>query len=502
MEGVKMFKSSRKILLLVGICIGAVVGLSLGLVFIFSPRPSLSPSPDRQLPTMIGADADLFLFVDLGPELDQLPGIERFPLKAREVGSQMAFSVTGVAEKHFHFILVIATKDARTTKLMLHEWWGQLQATGDVDITETSYRGVNITVIESWPYELEENTVAGLLSHLLNLYLNNKEYYALIGRYLLVSSDLNTLHQTIDLIKDGGPSLQESQDFQLAQEVLPRDYNIMFYGREMDKLVDRWLGGLGFLVPDSLAGGISILDSGMVIHLDVGLPKLGSVQGASLEEVAALIPKDPTYFLLGRNLKTWWQYTRAKALERWGWEFAEALAALEFKRGFSLDRNVADWMENDFALVTLTAPPDLLLFFEIPSRRSVAQHLDTVFSGLQAAGKVTIDKTIIEGVQATLIKDARGERFSPGYLAVERFSPGYLFLGNEYLVIGSTVGALKEAVLVYEGRSASLQEWSWYEEILSTLPQERRWTVYLNYSAFPTVDESLEAFLQWLATDL
>ena len=175
-----MFKSSRKILLLVGICIGAVVGLSLGLVFIFSPRPSLSPSPDRQLPTMIGADADLFLFVDLGPELDQLPGIERFPLKAREVGSQMAFSVTGVAEKHFHFILVIATKDARTTKLMLHEWWGQLQATGDVDITETSYRGVNITVIESWPYELEENTVAGLLSHLLNLYLNNKEYLSLI----------------------------------------------------------------------------------------------------------------------------------------------------------------------------------------------------------------------------------------------------------------------------------------------------------------------------------
>lgn len=205
-----MFKSSRKILLLVGICIGAVVGLSLGLVFIFSPRPSLSPSPDRQLPTMIGADADLFLFVDLGPELDQLPGIERFPLKAREVGSQMAFSVTGVAEKHFHFILVIATKDARTTKLMLHEWWGQLQATGDVDITETSYRGVNITVIESWPYELEENTVAGLLSH---LYLNNKEYYALIGRYLLVSSDLNTLHQTIDLIKDGGPLCRRAKTF-------------------------------------------------------------------------------------------------------------------------------------------------------------------------------------------------------------------------------------------------------------------------------------------------
>ena len=159
-------------------------------------------------------------------------------------------------------------------------------------------------------------------------------------------------------------------------------------------------------------------------------------------------------------------------------------------------------MEREFALITLTTPPHLLLIFEIPSRRSVAQHLEVIFSGLQYARKVTVEEDVIEGVEATLIKDERGGDFRPGYRFVEGFSPGYLFLGDKYLVIGTTIDALREAVLVYKGQRPSLQDCSWYNDILAALQQEGGWTAYLNLDALHTVGESLSAFFHWLAIDL
>lgn len=407
---------------------------------------------------------------------------EVFPWLGPEIALGVRDLISGCPEwMGPEYIALIGTMDKQASQAAFDNWIGRWRA--DVGGSEEEiYRGIVI-------YENFEQSSANPPCVRYRCYAHTDEYI------LVAMSDLPLVHQTIDLILDGGPSLWDDSNFQAARAKLPQQRVGMLYcnleTQVLPYLLDQGYStqmatSLASHFPPYAAASLSFAEGGK-LKLDVHAPTqqgiLSSVAGqAAPLDTARLAPGDTLLFFSLQNPGLFWQEISRFATEL-GFMSSDFDDRFQDDFGFSLGDDVFSWMTGEVGYADMNGwfvghgYPRALFYAEIEDQDLVTQKLNKLFAALQNAG------ASVETQEVTLESDADGtmHQVPATLVSIEDvpFTPGYLFLGN-YLVVGSSEYELRSALDAYFAPETSLAQNPDFQAVVSSLSPERTWLGYFN----------------------
>ena len=529
-------------------------------VFVVLQPPSAEPS--EQTAKFLPADTQVYFSLNLRPGAGQLTKfrdiLERFrehpnfrdseddALDAIEdeigidlleevlpwLGPEIAVAVIDVVESATVagaggvplVVAFLGTQDPDQSEAIIEDLLSYAEEVGDVGFEFDTYRGFSV-------YSQEE-----------------EEFFhvAVTDEYVLLSTDLDLLEETIDRIEEGdvSDSLFESERFQEARDAVPDPRFSMLYvdtesiwrdarrllpselRRQLRDLVDDF-------IPEWAALTGAFMERGVKLVVSIPTPAKALETPPTINSLAfaQLLPQD-TMALLAFAFEPDLDPLRDQLedliigdldIDDLGPELYEGIAdefdldiseettfsdildelldRFDDAFGINLEKDVLDWMTGEISLALL--PTDFrglttdplgaavelaaLIQFDTDKRRNVVNVMEDLLGLLEDALELDSDGISYGGGEGAVFD--LSEAFG-----TTAYQPGYLIL-DDHLIIASTEDALELAGDINDGQEDPLAEEPEYLRLLKEAPGTRNPLIYVN------IREIIDAVVRTLDPD-
>ena len=495
------------------LAIGAAVGVG---VYFFIQTQSLSHPPEETA-KFLPEDTALYVSVNLRPGADQL-------MKARDVLALFQENPK-FQEKLDEVYEDIEEETGIDVEQDLLPWLGPEIAVAiptfedivdepelvafightDAAAAETFLRKLLHSDAAPSDLEYEERVTRGHLTFVLDPSDDLGIHIALADDYIVVATGAETLESTLVRLDAGGsqdrPSLFDNPGFQEAREAAesPR-FGIIYvdppgiaeFGVD---IVEGLTGGLGDFddqLPEYIVASASFVDGGMRFSssFDDGGIRFSSSFDDPARDLdllyvpatdnslgsAGLAPEDTLALVSFVGVRDAWESFRDGSADFL--YLGEALDEIEAETGIDVERDVFGWMTGELA-VALLLPGGVLfgadeihanVYVEFDDRAGAVSGMERIVGALEDAG---LEPRAVEvaGADATVVD--LGENW-PSSL-----TPGYLVL-DDYVVIGTTLTSLRQAVDAGSGEVPSLRESPAFRRAMAAAGDATDFLVYGN----------------------
>ena len=349
---------------------------------------------------------------------------------------------------------------------------------------------------ESGEMEYEEGVTRGHLTFVVDTSDSFNTHVALTDDYIVIATGVEALESTLDRMDSGQgparPSLFDNPGFQEALEAAesPR-FGIMYVdvagiidqvGDAFDEDIADSLEDFGDQLPDFLVASSSFIDEGIRVSTSFDYPAQNQLLvPASTNSVgsAGLASEDTVALLSFVGVQEGWERFRDEATDLPELDLDEALDEIEDEIGIDIERDIFSWMTGELAFAMLlpggvsfsTDEIHANVYVEFDDSTKALSSMEKIQSAMEDGG-VDFHVVDIDGTDAVII-DMGDEQ------GLANLTPGYVVL-DDYVVIGTTLTSLRQAVEVERGDISSLRESSAFSRPLAAAGNKTDFMMYAN----------------------
>ena len=349
---------------------------------------------------------------------------------------------------------------------------------------------------ESAGTEYEEEVTRGYLTFVVDPADDFSVHIAVTDDYIVIATTEGMLESTLDRMDSGQdrdrPSLFDNPGFQEAREAAesPR-FGMMYLDvagifdqleDDVDEEIAEGLGGLSDRLPDFIVDSSSFIDKGIRISASIDYPALDQLFVPALTNSvgsAGLAPEDTVAFLSFVGMEDAWESLERGDTDLLGMDLDEAMGEIEAEIGVDLEQDIFSWMTGELAFAMLLPDGVSLsldeihanVYVEFDDRAEVLSGMKKIQDAIEDEG-VEFRVVDIEGIYA-VVTDVGDEEGLPN------LTPGYVVL-DDYVVIGTTLASLRQAVDAERGDIASLQGSSAFSRPLEAAGGSTDFLMYAN----------------------
>ena len=357
---------------------------------------------------------------------------------------------------------------------------------------------------ESGETEYEETVTRGHLTIVVDPSDDVSGHIALTDDYIVIAVGAGRLESTLDRMDSGQDraSLFDDPGFQEAREAAesPR-FGLMYvdiagiidqageaFGEEIvDSLQD-----FSDQLPDFIVASSSFIDKGILFSTSFDYPiqdQLFVPAANNSLGSAGLAPEDTVALLSFVGVQDAWERFRDELTDLPDLDLGEALDEVEAEIGIDIEENIFGWMTGELAFAMLLPGGVSLgldeihanVYVEFDDKAKALSSMEEIQGALEDSG-VEFHIVDIEGTDAVVV-DLGDQQDLPN------LTPGYVVL-DEYVVIGTTLTSLRQAVEAERRDIPSLRESSAFSRPLEAVGNSTDFMVYGNIRRI--VEEALD----------
>jgi len=424
------------------------------------------------------SDEQAALFQSMGTDIDFTEDIR--PWVGLEFGVAFLNAEETVRRQDPAAVFAIATRNQSKSDAFLQKLREQQELNG-ANFEQEEYRGIPVTYQLDWQGEAELS-------------------YATFNGFVVLTTDLKTMHQTIDLAQGRGQALARDENYKSMLAGLSGNragYVYLDWGqltRALSEDLDLPGGRHPLGAARRVAASIGLTGDGIrfdyVLAYEPGqltpAQRTGMEQPANPHKALNVAPGQTFAYLSGQNLQLVWDEIKELAGVK-----AQDLEEVRYELGIDLERDLFSWMTGEYAIALVPDPtgffgdPDtplnLLLLIEAEDRDLVERKMALVADALAYSSGDVFETQKIGGIQVQAMEDDYGEGFI-----------GYGFVGD-FLVIGTSRNTIEAAATA---RQSPLSDNTTFNKTCSPLPDKNNGYFYLDveqatniiYAAFSAYD--------------
>ena len=344
--------------------------------------------------------------------------------------------------------------------------------------------------------EYEEGVTRGYLTFVLDTSDDFNTHIALTDDYIVIATGAETLESTLDRMDSGQdqarPSLFDNPGFQEAREAAdsPR-FGLMYVDAAgiIDQLEEGFdeevvdsLEDFSDQLPDFIVASSSFIDEGILVSTSFDYPiqdQLFVPAVANSVGSAGLAPADTVALLSFVGVQEAWERIRDEAGDLPDLDLDEVFDEVEAEIGVDMDQDIFGWMTGELAFAMLlpegvsfsTDEIHANVYVEFDDRALALSSLEKIQAALEDGG-VEFQVVDIEGTDAVVV-DLGDEEGLPN------LTPGYVVL-EDYVVIGTTLVSLRQAIEAGRGDIPSLRETSAFSRPLAAAGNSTDFMIFGN----------------------
>ena len=450
-----------------------------GIYFIIQLR-TLSQPPEETA-RFLPEETSLYVSVNLRPGVDQLMKARevlalfrenpRFEEKLDELYGEIE-TETGidVEEDLFPWLgpeiaLAIPTFEGIAGEMELVAFIG----TTDTAAAESFLR--KLLAVAGTDYE--ETNARGHLTFVVDPSSDYSPHIAVTDDYIVVATGAGTLESTLDRMDSGKnrdrPSLFNNPGFQEAREAAesPR-FGIIYvapagiarFGEDIVEGLAGGLGGFDDQLPDFIVASVTFIDRGIRVSTSFDYPaqdQLFVSTSANSLGSAGLAPEDTLALVSFVGARDAWESFRDEDADLLDLSLDEVVDEIEAEIGIDIERDIFGWMAGElaFAMLLPSGVPFTMdeihanLYVEFDDRAEALSGMARIRDALEGGG-LESRAVDFEGFDGVVIELGDGD-------GLPNLTPGYVVL-DDYVVIGTTLTSLRQAVDAERGDTPSLRE--------------------------------------------
>ena len=359
---------------------------------------------------------------------------------------------------------------------------------------------------ESGEIEYEEGVTRGYLTFVVDTSDGFSTHIALTEDYIVIAAGAETLESTLDRMEsvedEERPSLFDNPGFQEAREAAesPR-FGLMYVDiaeiidqveEGFDEEIVEGLEDLGDQLPDFIVASSSFIDKGIRLSASVDYPaqdQLFVPASANSVGSAGLAPEDTMAFLSFVGVQDAWERLRDEVSDLEELDLDGVLDEIEAEVGIDIEQDIFGWMTGELAFAMLlpggvsfnTNEIHANVYVEFDDRAEALASMEKIQRALEDGG-AEFRVVDIEGTDA-VVTDLGDEE------GLASLTPGYVVL-DEYVVIGTTLTSLRQAVDSERGDTPSLRGSSAFSRALEAAGNSTDFLLYGNIRRI--ADEALD----------
>ena len=347
---------------------------------------------------------------------------------------------------------------------------------------------------ETGEMEYEESVTRGHLTFVVGTSDDFNTHIALTDDYIVIATGVETLESTLDRMDSSQdrPSLFDNAGFQEAQEAAesPR-FGIMYVdtagfidqvGEAFDGDIAEGLEDFGDQLPDFIVASSSFIDNGIRVSTSFDYPtqdQLFAPSSTNSVGSAGLAPVHTVALLSLVGIQDAWERIRDEVSDLQELDLDDALDEIEAEIGIDIDQDIFGWMTGELAFAMLlpggvsfsTDEIHANVYVEFDDRTKALSSVEKIQSAMEDGG-VEFHDFDIEGTNAVTI-DLGDEQ------GLANLTPGYVVLDG-YVVIGTTLTSLRQAVAAERGDIPSLRESTAFSRPLAEVGNSTDFMIYGN----------------------
>ena len=373
----------------------------------------------------------------------------------------------------------------------------------DTAAAESFLRKLIAFAEESNGTEYEDGVTRGYLTFVVDPSDDVSAHIALTDDYIVLATGAEALESALDRMDSGQdqdrPSLFDNPGFQEAREAAesPR-FGIMYVdiagiidqlGEDIDQLggsfdeeiVDS-LRDFSDQLPDFIVASSSFIDKGIRVSTSFDYPTQDQLfVPASTNSVgsAGRAPEDTVALLSFVGVQDAWERFRDEVTDLPGLDLDEALDEIEADIDIDIEEDILSWMTGELAFAMLlpggvSFSLDEIhanVYVEFDDRAKALSSMEKIQAAVEDGG-VELSVVDVEGTDAVVMN--MGDDQGPLNL-----TPGYVVL-DDYVVIGTTLTSLRQAVEAGRGDIPSLRESSAFSRPLAAAGNSTDFMIYGN----------------------
>ena len=349
---------------------------------------------------------------------------------------------------------------------------------------------------ESNGTEYEEGVTRGYLTFVVDPSDDVSAHIALTDDYIVIATGAEALESALDRMDSGQdqdrPSLFDNPGFQEAREAAesPR-FGIMYVdiagiidqlGGSFDEEIVDSLRDFSDQLPDFIVASSSFIDKGIRVSTSFDYPTQDQLfVPASTNSVgsAGRAPEDTVALLSFVGVKDAWERFRDEVTDLPGLDLDEALDEIEADTDTDIEEDILSWMTGELAFAMLlpggvSFSLDEIhanVYVEFDDRAKALSSMEKIQAAVEDGG-VEFSVVDVEGTDAVVmnLSDDQGPL---------NLTPGYVVL-DDYVVIGTTLTSLRQAVEAGRGDIPSLRESSAFSRPLAAAGNSTDFMIYGN----------------------
>ena len=373
----------------------------------------------------------------------------------------------------------------------------------DTAAAESFLRKLIAFAEESNGIEYEDGVTRGYLTFVVDPSDDVNAHIALTDDYIVLATGAEALESALDRMDSGQdqdrPSLFDNPGFQEAREAAesPR-FGIMYVdiagiidqlGEDIDQLggsfdeeiVDS-LRDFSDQLPDFIVASSSFIDKGIRVSTSFDYPTQDQLfVPASTNSVgsAGRAPEDTVALLSFVGVQDAWERFRDEVTDLPGLDLDEALDEIEADIDIDIEEDILSWMTGELAFAMLlpggvSFSLDEIhanVYVEFDDRAKALSSMEKIQAAVEDGG-VELSVVDVEGTDAVVMN--MGDDQGPLNL-----TPGYVVL-DDYVVIGTTLTSLRQAVEAGRGDIPSLRKSSAFSRPLAAAGNSTDFMIYGN----------------------
>ena len=364
----------------------------------------------------------------------------------------------------------------------------------DTAAAETFLRKLIAFGEESNGTEYEERVTRGYLTFVVDPSDDVSTHIVLTDDYIVIATGAETLESTLDRMDSGQDqdrsSLFDNPGFQEAREAAesPR-FGIMYVdiagiidqlGEDFDGEDVESLRVFSDQLPDFIVASLAFIEKGIRVSTSFDRPDQLFVT-ASTNSVgsAGRAPEDTVALLSFVGVQDAWKKFRDEVADLPYLDLDEALHEIESDIGIDIEQDIFGWMTGELAFAMLLPggvpfSSDEIhanAYVEFDDRAKALSSMEKIQDAIEDSG-VEFRVVDVEGTDA-VVMDLGDDQGPPN------LTPGYVVLDN-YVVIGTTLTSLRQAVEAERGDIPSLRESSAFSRPLAAAGNSTDFMIYGN----------------------
>jgi hypothetical protein len=366
----------------------------------------------------------------------------------------------------------------------------------DTAAAESFLRKLIAFAEESNGTEYEEGVTRGYLTFVVDPSDDVSAHIALTDDYIVLATGAEALESALDRMDSGQdqdrPSLFDNPGFQEAREAAesPR-FGIMYVdiagivdqlGESFDEEIVDSLRDFSDQLPDFIVASSSFIDKGIRVSTSFDYPTQDQLfVPASTNSVgsAGRVPEDTVALLSFVGVQDVWERFRDEVTDLPGLDLDEALDEIEADIDIDIEEDILSWMTGELAFAMLlpggvSFSLDEIhanVYVEFDDRAKALSSMEKIQAAVEDGG-VELSVVDVEGTDAVVMNMGDGQ----GPL---NLMPGYVVL-DDYVVIGTTLTSLRQAVEAGRGNIPSLRESSAFSRPLAAAGNSTDFMIYGN----------------------